>query len=226
VEELSDEYGLTPEGLVYSYVSHALLSPQTKGKYPKVKITHQGKTYNFLLHRLLALAFIPNPSSHTVVRHLDDNPRNYSLSNLAWGEVEHNTADAIANGILSGTVLTGQQPRELIAQVDSGELTQMEAANMYNVPFQSVSRWMLGQSRKESTGRAEVSPGMRCGEKHPAATLSSEQLRELVAMLQSGNYTQRDLAKQFRVSTACVSRIKNGKTRSTETGLAGNGERA
>lgn len=223
IQGLSKEYGITPDGLIYSHVSGNLIAIQTKGRYPKVRITHRGKTHNFLLHRLLALAFIPNPNGHANVRHLDDDQQNYSLDNLAWGSVAHNKADAIKNGIFSGRVLTDDQVRELVERVASGELSQREASKIYVVSEAAVSTWMLGKSRREITGRAASKPGMRSGEDSPAAKLSTKSLLELVAMVQSGKFTQRQVAEKYKVSTALVSLIKNGRVRSSETGIVPKG---
>jgi NUMOD4 motif-containing protein/HNH endonuclease len=38
----------------------------------------------WLLHRLVATVFLPNPQSLPVVNHIDGNPRNNTLSNLEW----------------------------------------------------------------------------------------------------------------------------------------------
>ena len=50
-----------------------------------------------LVHRLVAEAFIPNPNNYTIVRHLDDDPSNNSLDNLAWGTYKDNRADCVRN---------------------------------------------------------------------------------------------------------------------------------
>lgn len=44
---------------------------------------HIGKR-NYLLHRLLAIAFIPNPENKPTVNHRDGNRQNCSLDNLEW----------------------------------------------------------------------------------------------------------------------------------------------
>jgi len=47
-----------------------------------------GKLY--LLHRLLAQAFIPNPEGKPFVDHIDGNPLNNALSNLRWATATEN----------------------------------------------------------------------------------------------------------------------------------------
>ncbi len=50
------------------------------------------------VHREFAKAFIPNPRNEPIVRHLDDNPDNNDLRNLAWGTRRENYFDSIING--------------------------------------------------------------------------------------------------------------------------------
>lgn len=71
------------------------LKLNTSGRYTRVSIG--GKS--FQVHRLVALAFIPNPEDYPVVRHLDDDKVNNSVMNLAWGTYRDNSLDATRNGL-------------------------------------------------------------------------------------------------------------------------------
>jgi hypothetical protein len=43
-----------------------------------------GRKNKYLLHRLLALQFIPNPENHPMIDHIDRNKTNNNLENLRW----------------------------------------------------------------------------------------------------------------------------------------------
>jgi hypothetical protein len=55
-----------------------------KQRYPRVKLWKDNKCKQLLVHRLVAIAFIPNPNNYPVVMHLDNNPNNAYPSNLKW----------------------------------------------------------------------------------------------------------------------------------------------
>lgn len=66
------------------------------GKYPSVR-DWGGKAW--LLHRLIAECFIPNPENKPVVNHIDGNKRNYKIENLEWATHQENSQHAWNNGL-------------------------------------------------------------------------------------------------------------------------------
>ncbi len=50
----------------------------------KVYNNKQDKYFSFQVHRLVSLAFIPNPSNKSIVNHKDENPSNNKVENLEW----------------------------------------------------------------------------------------------------------------------------------------------
>lgn len=49
------------------------------------------------IHRLIALAFIPNPNNLPEINHLDYNRRNFNISNLEWVSHQDNVRYSICN---------------------------------------------------------------------------------------------------------------------------------
>lgn len=64
-----------------------------------VDLKRSGERKTYLVHRLIAEAFIPNPDNHPVVRHLNDVPTDNRLENLAWGTRSDNLHDMVRNGL-------------------------------------------------------------------------------------------------------------------------------
>lgn len=57
-----------------------------------------GKRCSVGVHRLVLMAFVGMPEEGQVCRHLDGNPGNNNLSNLAWGTVLENYQDSVKHG--------------------------------------------------------------------------------------------------------------------------------
>lgn len=55
-----------------------------KGRYEVIKISEKGKRYHYLIHRLVAIHFLPNPNNYNEINHIDYNEKNNHVSNLEW----------------------------------------------------------------------------------------------------------------------------------------------
>lgn len=75
--------------------------------YLQVPRRENGVTKSPKLHRMIAETLLPNPHKWNIVRHLDDNPLNNHLANLAWGSQADNMADMRAN---RGPLVTNKAP--------------------------------------------------------------------------------------------------------------------
>ena len=59
--------------------------------YVRVSLTKDGKQTHKLLHRLLAIAFIPNPDNFAEVNHKNENKQDNSILNLEWCTHKYNS---------------------------------------------------------------------------------------------------------------------------------------
>jgi hypothetical protein len=94
-------YEISNLGRVVSYAqSKPRVLQQTVHKqgYPRVTLWKSGIGRPRTIHSLLMLAFVGPRPDGMVVRHLDDDPSNNALSNLAYGTHSENTQDMIRNG--------------------------------------------------------------------------------------------------------------------------------
>ena len=68
-----------------------ILSPyQTRSGYLRVGLSLNRKVKQFLVHKLVAKAFIPNPKNYPQINHKDENPLNNSVENLEWCDEVYN----------------------------------------------------------------------------------------------------------------------------------------
>ena len=64
---------------------------EDKDGYLRVNLTAKnGKVKTERIHRLVAIAFIPNPLGLPVVNHKDENKQNNAVDNLEWCSVRYN----------------------------------------------------------------------------------------------------------------------------------------
>lgn len=110
-----------------------------RGQYEQVRI--DGK--NCYVHRLVAVAFIPNPLGKTDVAHCDGNGLNNKVVNLRWATKSENMSDKK----IHGTHLQGERdPKAKLTDLDVWEIRQHKArgapvdvlAREYG-----VSRWTI-----------------------------------------------------------------------------------
>jgi len=75
-------YAITSCGRVWSYKRNKFLSSEKVNGYERVTLCKDGKRKHFLIHRLVAEAYIPNPNSYDTVDHINnDKTKNY-VNNL------------------------------------------------------------------------------------------------------------------------------------------------
>ena len=58
--------------------------------YAEVTLCKEGKQYTTRVHRLVALAFIPNPDNLPEINHIDENKLNNRADNLEWCSTAYN----------------------------------------------------------------------------------------------------------------------------------------
>lgn len=104
-------YAITEEGRVWSYPKKGIglnhngkflkVYEDDKG-YLKVILRKDSKAFNYQLHRLVAIAFIPNPEDKPQVNHIDGNKQNNCASNLEWVTLSENQKHAFKIGLQKG----------------------------------------------------------------------------------------------------------------------------
>ena len=84
-------YAVTSCGKIWSYRSKIFLKPQVnKDGYLRVGLWKNGEVKKYLIHRLVAEAYIPNPEGLPQVNHKDENKENNCLQNLEWCDPKYN----------------------------------------------------------------------------------------------------------------------------------------
>lgn len=81
----SYEYYASRDGSIRSFYNPHPLTPRINNRgYGRVLLRKDGKNKEFLVHRLIAEAFVPNPSKLETVDHIDGDKLNNKSENLQW----------------------------------------------------------------------------------------------------------------------------------------------
>jgi hypothetical protein len=130
---------------------------RVKNKFNKIKnqTLNNGNGYlhtsiNYktkLVHRVIAIAFIPNPDNKQEVNHIDGNKQNNHISNLEWVTPKENKQHAITLGLMNNkgdkngaTKLNWDIVDEIRSLYNTGLYKQMQLCKKYNLASSTISR--------------------------------------------------------------------------------------
>ena len=84
----------------YNTCKRGIMNPMTDTSgYSHVKLYNDGISKDIGIHRLVALAFIPNPNNYKYVNHKDKDTKNNHVSNLEWCTNSYNIAYSIGKKV-------------------------------------------------------------------------------------------------------------------------------
>lgn len=79
-------YFATEDGHIFSSKSNKILAEQEYSGYLYASINGRPRR----IHRMVALAFIPNPNNYPCINHKDEDKHNNSVENLEWCTYKYN----------------------------------------------------------------------------------------------------------------------------------------
>ena len=98
-EEFKDIYAVNECGYILNKKTGKLKIPAINNKgYLYVYLYNNYYHKHILIHRAVALAFIPNPNNYPCVLHLDNDTMHCHVSNLKWGTYKENNKQIIEDG--------------------------------------------------------------------------------------------------------------------------------
>ncbi len=152
-----EKYLISKEGVIYSTIVKKLRKINTerfiKSKsYINVGLRHSdGKEYKRLIHRLVAITYIPNPENKTTVNHIDGNKYNNNVTNLEWAsqqeQVDHVIKNNLKKKIQHGTSIVRIKPNGSVTHYNCIK----EAAEKENICQSNISRWLTGRNPEDNS---------------------------------------------------------------------------
>lgn len=213
-------YEVSDQGRVRSYRTAQghpssvprLLSPGNVRGYQQIKL---GRSTQLKVHTLVLAMFIGPCPEGMEARHLNSDPSDNRLTNLAWGTKPENYADRHGNGTDNTgsrngrTRLTEDQVKEIFSHAVIGR-PYTEIMKEFGVSRSIVTSIRCGRSWRHVTGLPEYYARTREGSANGRARLNEDQVREIRRRLIEGA-RQKDLAEEYRVSPQTLSLIKLNK---------------
>lgn len=132
-------YHVSNTGTVF--LDGKVLHQSNSNGYREVKINGE-RVY---VHRLVALAFIPNPENKPYVNHLDGDPANNCESNLEWSTAQENAEHAYRTGLRNDNIEIRIKDHETGEYIDCYSL--QNAAVVIGIDAGYISRYL--KSRRD-----------------------------------------------------------------------------
>lgn len=117
---------------------------QVKTGYLRLTLTKNKHETAHNAHRLVAIAFIPNPLCLPEVDHIKGNKRCNAVSNLRWSTPKDNVRNAWELGLCTANVGDSHPQSKLNAQdvlfIRASDLPRKELAIMFNVGIKCIDK--------------------------------------------------------------------------------------
>ena len=142
------------EKMVYNTVRGKYKKPQRfKNGYLFVSLYQEGKNKIFLLHRLVAEAFIPNPQNKPQVGHLDCDRTNNKIENLYWCTAQENMDNPITHKNISNSrkgIKFSEEHRKHLSEKGKTKIGSLN--NFYGKHHSEETKRKMSESHKKKLG--------------------------------------------------------------------------
>lgn len=199
------DYHISTFGRIKSFKNGKIriMKPFLQGDYLYIDLCKCGVQKTFLVHVLVAKAFIPNPEGKPEVNHKDGDKFNCRVSNLEWATHSENIKHAFNTGLEEAkrgednwqATMTNEQARYVRENPDG--LTGKELAEKFGVTPTVISEIQRGLIYKDAGGPIRESKAKR---------VPQEEREQIRAERKAGDsYTK--LAEKHKLSLWTISSI-------------------
>ena len=138
-------YSVSDAGLVRNDVTGLVLKPDVTKGYLRVTLRNSSCSKRFMVHRLVAQAFIPNPDRKPEVNHKDGNKANCADWNLEWATRSENELHATHVLKTAARSLYDKSKPCLCVETGATFESLMEAERQTGVQHGNICRCLRGE---------------------------------------------------------------------------------
>lgn len=184
-----------------------------KDGYLRIRLRKSGKDFSFLIHRLVAIAFIPNPNNYQTVNHKDFNTHNNCVENLEWCTQRYNNkysrdaghyhySEKAREAAKRNRKISDELAVKIFEDYKKGA-KQADLATKYGVTRAFVCRLVHGRCRTECTNQPL--------EKDLKIKFSYNEILFMNKSFKNGA-SLKSIAERFNTSSTYVSSLVFGRT--------------
>jgi hypothetical protein len=149
------EYQVSFDGQIWSSKTNQPLKPISARDGHQYVFLYDGRGHSIKMwiHRAVLFAFIGPPDINEECRHLDGNPTNNSLTNLAWGTHQENVNDRRKHGrmpIPHKSQFTKLEPKDIprIRELQTLGYSSRKVARLYGTSHTTILKIWRGERWK------------------------------------------------------------------------------
>lgn len=139
-------YTISANGIVYNSKNKERKPSKINGGYLSISLYNNNTSKSYLVHRLVAITFIPNPLNLPFVNHKNGIKTDNRVENLEWCTRQENMQHAINTGLLDydnrntkGIKNGNSKLSEAnIVEIQTSNLTTKELSVKFKVSYQAI----------------------------------------------------------------------------------------
>lgn len=196
-----------------AFTKGKILSPEITKKgvgYKRVMLCHHGKHERVFVHRAVAKVFVSNDYDKPYVNHIDGNKLNNNFKNLEWCTISENTKHAVENGLIKlgedrvDSKLTNDTVIKIKEELAKNNKNQKQIADMFGLEKHAVQRIYSGKCYSKIGGKVL--------DRTIKLKLTPEAVSEIKSLINTGMYSNQEVADKFNVSKATIGKVRLEKS--------------